>query len=42
MAVGEDDVRETWRKYLEDLYNSDTEEHITINMCSFEVSRREK
>ena len=35
LAQGEDEVRRIW-KYFEDLYNIDTQEEVTVNMCGFD------
>ena len=33
--MGEDDVRKILKEYLEDLCNVNTEEWVTVNICSF-------
>ena len=40
LAQGEDTMRKIWRKYFEDLYNIDTQEEVTVNMCGFHRIRR--
>ena len=36
LAQGEDEVRTILKKYFEDLYNVDTQEHVAIHICSFD------
>ena len=36
----EDDVQNTWNIYSEDLYNVNTEEWVTVNMHSFDGTRK--
>ena len=42
IELGEDDLWKTWNEYFEDLYNMDTEAGVTVNMGSFEGTRRGK
>ena len=37
---GQDDVRETWEEYSEDIYNLDSKEYITSNMFSLDDTGR--
>ena len=32
VVMGADNVRKTWKEYLEDLYNVDTYERVSLNM----------
>ena len=36
MAIWENDVREIWKEYFENLFNMDGEEQMAVNMCGFE------
>ena len=36
----EKDVGKTWKEYFEDLYNMDTKDQVTVNMCCFYGNRR--
>ena len=33
LAMGEDNVRKTYKEYFENLFNVDTEEKDTVNIC---------
>ena len=35
--MGEDDLRKTWKENLEALYNVDTKERVTVNLCIDEI-----
>ena len=36
----ESNFRETWKEYLENVNNGDTEERVTVNIYRFEYGRR--
>ena len=36
LAQGEDGVRRICKDYIEDLYNIDTQEQLTVHMCGFD------
>ena len=36
LAQGEDEVQKIWRKYFENWYNIDLQEHVAIHMCGFD------
>ena len=40
LTMREDDVQNTWNIYSEDLYNVNTEEWVTVNMHSFDGTRK--
>ena len=33
-------MRRVWKDYFQDLYNIDTEEQVTVQMCFFDGNRR--
>ena len=40
MVLEEAEVRKTWKKYYEDLYNIDTQEQVAVPICGFDGVRR--
>ena len=36
----EDEVRRIWKKYLEVLYNIDTQEQVSVHICGFDGIQR--
>ena len=40
LSQGEEEVRRIWKGYLEDLYNIDTQDQVSVHMCGFEEIRR--
>ena len=33
-------MQRIWKEYFEDLYNTDTQEKVTVHMCGFDGNRR--
>ena len=40
-ALREDEVQRIWKDYFEDLYNLDTQEQVSFNMCDFDGVQRD-
>ena len=40
LALEEDEARNIWKEYFEDLYNVDTQEEVAVHMCGFDGIRR--
>ena len=38
---GQDEVRKIQKAYFKDLYNRDTHEEVSVNICSFDGIRRD-
>ena len=36
LVLEEAEVQRIWKEYYEDLYNTDTQEHVAVHMCGFE------
>ena len=36
LAVENNDLQKSYKEYVEDIYNMDTEERVTVNICGFD------